>query len=84
MHAKNRLRHVERARGVYIDEELTVIRARVVRELRHQGYVVNTRDGKISARKEGYDTLWIDYPQDFANLPWGEDKFRELGITPDF
>ena len=83
MRCKNRLKNVPRAKGVYIDEDLTVLRARVVRELRKEGWLVQTYNGKIHAKKAG-EELWVDQPQEFARLPWGEAKFRELGITPDF
>ena len=84
MRGRSKLRNIERARGVYIDEDLTVIRARVVKELRREGWFVQTHDGKINAKKEGQQPLWIDYPQEFTRLPWTEEKFRQLGITPDF
>ena len=84
MRSKNRLKNVPRANGVFIDEDLTVLRARVVRELRKEGWFVQTHDGKIHARKQGEDDIWVDHPQEFARLPWGEEKFKELGITPDF
>ena len=84
MRARNKLRNIPRARGVFIDEELTQIRSRVVKELRHEGWTVQTHDGKISAQKDGEEDLWVDHPQDFQKLPWNDAKLTEMGIIPDF
>jgi len=84
MRAKNKLRSIPQAKGVFIDEDLTVLHARVVRELHHQGWSVKTHDGKITAEKSGETTLWLDYPDDFKRLPWDSDKFKELGIDTNF
>ena len=84
MRNKHKLRRVPRAQGVYIDEDLTVIRARVVRQLRKDGYTVSTYDGKITAKRHQCDDIYVDYPQDFLSLPWDQERFQQLGINPDF
>ena len=84
MRNKHRLRGLPHARNVFIDEDLTIIRAQVVRELRKEDYKVTTHDGKISARKVGSEDIYVDYPQDFLRLPWDEEKFKQFGINPDF
>ena len=86
MRNKKKLRRVDAARYIYIDEDLTPFRASIVKELRREGKLVTTNDGKIftSIKSEkGEHKIVLDSPNDFFNMWWTENKKKEMGIYPN-
>ncbi|KAJ8030104.1 hypothetical protein HOLleu_26393 [Holothuria leucospilota] len=76
----------ERA-NVYLDEDLTPLRARICKELRKEpGRRVWTMDGRIftSITKEGKEVKHVlDKANDFLLLGWSEQKIQEVGLLLD-
>ena len=83
MMKKKHLKDKEGYKDVYVNDDLTTNRYRIVKELRAQNKTAWTRDGKIIIKevKEGEDQFTtIDSYQDFRKLNWSEEKLSDLGI----
>ena len=79
---KHKLRRQDGYQYIYLDEHLTPLRAKIVKELRDKGATVHTTDGKIFVT-HGDTRRMYDSPEDFLDLPLTRDQFINLGIYPD-
>jgi hypothetical protein len=88
MKTKKKLRDMPMYNGVFIDEDLTPLRAKISRELRSEaGRRAWTIDGKIhtAITKDGKESkVIIDSPDDLMlKVGWSEEKVKSLGIYLD-
>ena len=67
---------------IYLDENLTGMRARVCKKLRGERIPHHTKDGKLFVTPEEGETKVYDSPTDWENLDWSDDVKIELGIYP--
>ena len=83
MKSKRQMKEVPKWNKVYLEEDLTPLRARLVRELRSDGRQVWTREGRIftKPREGGKETIQtLDTPDDFLKVGWSEERVRETGL----
>ena len=78
-------RNKDRFEHVYIDEDLTALRRKMLRELKQDRAVKRawTIDGKIHCvlEENGKEVKkTIDSPDDLLRVGWSEDKVHELGL----
>lgn len=82
---KKNLKNIQGCDGIYIDEDLTPLRYRIVRELRKEpGRFVWTIDGKIHTKitKDGKDIKTVlETVDDFLEFGWTEEKLRDIGLA---
>ena len=67
---------------IYIDENLTQMRARVCKQLRDNKTLHYVRDGKIHLTLEQGTEKILDSPSDWESLDWSDSQKMELGIYP--
>ena len=69
---------------IFVDEDLTRMRASVVKKLREDKVPHYTRDGKVCIAKPNSDTEYTlyDFPEDWEKLPWPESVKIEVGVYP--
>ena len=83
LRAKKDMSKTARWKKVYLEEDLTPLRARLARKLRKDRMHVWTRDGKIFTKPKegGMETIRaLDTPDDFLKVGWSEDRVRESGL----
>ena len=87
MKNKKRLRSTEIHNSVYIDEDLTPIRRKILRELKKDGRKAWSVEGRIYCivRESGHDVKKaIDSPEDLIKVGWNEEKVIQLGLYFNF
>ena len=67
---------------IFLDENLTSMRARVCKKLREDRTPHYTKDGKLFVTTEEGETKVYDAPADWENLDWPDNVKIELGIYP--
>lgn len=69
---------------IFVDENLTKMRAGVCRKLRQDGVPHYTRDGKVYIATPSSDTEYTMYdsPEDWEKLQWIESVKTEVGVYP--
>ena len=85
MKAKKNLRKKEELHHVYVNDDLTRMRGKVVQEMRKDPSILKvwTIDGKIHyimKSSNGKDVKTIDSLDNLHELGWKENKVKELGI----
>ena len=85
MKAKKRLRELNDRKDIFIVEDLTQLRVKLVRELRKEPRVekVWTIDGKVFCLvKDGAKRVkqMIDSPDDLHKIGWSEERMKESGL----
>ena len=82
MKNKKRLRSTEIHNSVYIDEDLTPMRGKILRELKKDGRKAWSVDGIIYCivRESGQDVKAIDSPKDLIKVGWNEGKVIQLRL----
>ena len=69
---------------IFVDEDLTKMRASVVKKLRQDRVPHFTRDGKVFIANPSSDTEFTvyDFPEDWEKLPYIDSVKLEVGIYP--
>ena len=69
---------------IYVDEDLTRMRANVCKKLRMDKVPHYTRDGKVYIASSSAVTEFkvYDSPDDWENLEWSDSVKTEVGIYP--
>ena len=67
---------------IFIDENLTSMRAKVCKRLRQDNIPHHTRDGKVFMTLEDNNVKVLDTPEDWEGLDWSESVKKEVGIIP--
>ena len=67
---------------IFIDEDLTGLRARVCRKLREDEIHHHTRDGKVFLLVAENEYKVLDSPKDWDELDWSDEFKTLLGIYP--
>lgn len=74
---------------IYVDEDLTRMRASICKRLRQERVPHYTRDGKVHisttpSSQSGADIEYtmFDTPEDFLKLQWPESVLTEIGVYP--
>ena len=85
MRNKRKFRENDKRRGVYVNEDLTPLRAKMSRVLRNDHAIkkVWTIDGRIFCliTEEGRETKkTIETPDDLFKLGWTEERMAELDL----
>ena len=85
---KRKLREKEGRRWVFIEDDLTPLRAKLVRELKADEHIKNvwTIDGRVfcTRTENGREVKkTIESPEDLLSVGWTEAKVKELGFFMD-
>lgn len=84
---KKKIKNVQGRENVFIDEDLTPLRFRLVKELRKEpGRTVWTIDGRIFTKisRDGEeDKRTLENTEDFLDLGWSKEKLNDLGLAVD-
>ena len=85
MRNKRKLRENDKGRGVYVNEDLTPLRAKMSRVLRNDPAIkkVWTIEGRIFCviNEDGRETKkTIETPDDLFKLGWTEERMAELDL----
>ena len=69
---------------IFVDEDLTRMRASVVKKLRQERVPYYTRDGKVFIANGDSDSNYslYDSPEEWEKLPWSESVIIEVGVYP--
>jgi hypothetical protein len=69
---------------IFIDEDLTRMRANVVKKLRQDKVPHYTREGKVFIANPSSETEYsmYDFPEDWEQLPWIESVKIDVGVYP--
>lgn len=67
---------------IFIDEDLTAMRARVCKKLRGDKVAHHTRDGKVFISTSETDYKMYDTPTDWESLDWPVKVKQEIGLFP--
>ena len=67
---------------IFIDEDLTAMRARICKKLREDKTPHHTRDGKVFISSGESEFKVYDTPADWESLDWTVSVKKELGIFP--
>ena len=89
MKAKKNLKSKQEYKGVYIDDDLTQMRGKIMKALREDSNIKRcwSIDGKIFCRvleKGNEITKVVDSPEHLFKLGWPESKVKELGLYYSF
>ena len=80
MMSKKKLKDNNNYKEVYINEDLTASRYKMLRELRDLHESAWTREGKIIVKEAENKFFTVDSYQDFCKLKWSENRLKELDI----
>ena len=70
---------------IYVDEDLTRMRASICKRLRQERIPHYTRDGKVyiaNAPSSDPEYTMYDTPDDMLKLQWPESVLTEIGVYP--
>ena len=85
MRCKKKMREMSEFRGVYINDDLTALRSRLVYELKRDAGVqkVWTIDGRIFCVQveNGHEVRKVvESPEDLFGVGWSEERVAMLGL----
>ena len=87
MKNKQKLKNVAARKGVYISDDLTPLRAKLVREMKNDAGIksVWTTGGRINGvlNDRTETKVTIDSPEHLLRVGWSEEKIKDLGIYFD-
>ena len=89
MRSKKKLKSCDAYTKVFVDEDLTPLRSKMLRELKKDSSVMSawTIDGRIFCKQivSGKEEIRvIDSPDDLWKVGWGEKKVVDLGFYFSF
>ena len=79
---KNKLRNKENYRGVYINEDLTPLRSKLLQYVKRQDVVESafTREGKVICRTRDGSRVTIETPDNLFKLGLTNEDYAALGL----